>query len=217
MLPFSALQMEVCHSLLIRDDITHKFSGGKPGLLCVTCTDLSVLATNNYPEKWWVPELNASRRPLLKPNRSYSNYGGVSAKAEYSHEVVSWRTRPYLRVMMGIFEALRLVLHTISTSAARYGRYIQPLLSLSIDFYVRLFVRVQTAPIEVKKLARFVDKNLQSSPLLHLCPQPNIRLLRLLWLSVLPRTAARSNDRKGQRSQRQHQRLVQNARWPAGA
>ena len=22
------------------------------GLLCVTCTDLSVLATNNYPEKW---------------------------------------------------------------------------------------------------------------------------------------------------------------------
>ncbi|KAH9043109.1 N2 N2-dimethylguanosine tRNA methyltransferase [Lactarius pseudohatsudake] len=88
------------------------------GLLCVTCTDLSVLATNNYPEK------------------CYSNYGGVSVKAEYSHEV-----------------ALRLVLHTISTSAARYGRYIQPLLSLSIDFYVRLFIRVQTAPIEVKKLA----------------------------------------------------------------
>ncbi|KAH9063312.1 N2 N2-dimethylguanosine tRNA methyltransferase [Lactarius vividus] len=88
------------------------------GLLCVTCTDLSVLATNNYPEK------------------CYSNYGGVSVKAEYSHEV-----------------ALRLVLHAISTSAARYGRHIQPLLSLSIDFYVRLFVRVQTAPIEVKKLA----------------------------------------------------------------
>jgi len=88
------------------------------GLLCVTCTDLSVLATNNYPEK------------------CYSNYGGVSVKAEYSHEA-----------------ALRLVLHTISTSAARYGRYIQPLLSLSIDFYVRLFMRVQTAPIEVKKVA----------------------------------------------------------------
>ena len=26
---------------------------GDTGLLCVTCTDLSVLATNNYPEKWW--------------------------------------------------------------------------------------------------------------------------------------------------------------------
>lgn len=88
------------------------------GLLCVTCTDLSVLATNNYPEK------------------CYSNYGGVPVKAEYCHEV-----------------ALRLVLNTISTSASRYGRYIQPLLSLSIDFYVRLFVRVQSAPIEVKKAA----------------------------------------------------------------
>ena len=24
------------------------------GLLCVTCTDVSILATNNYPEKWQV-------------------------------------------------------------------------------------------------------------------------------------------------------------------
>jgi len=24
------------------------------GLLCVTCTDLAVLAGSNYPEKWWV-------------------------------------------------------------------------------------------------------------------------------------------------------------------
>ena len=23
------------------------------GLLCVTCTDMGVLATNNYPEKWY--------------------------------------------------------------------------------------------------------------------------------------------------------------------
>ncbi|KAA1471128.1 N2 N2-dimethylguanosine tRNA methyltransferase [Dentipellis sp. KUC8613] len=88
------------------------------GLLCVTCTDLSVLATNNYPEK------------------CYSNYGGVPVKAEYCHEA-----------------ALRLVLHTISVSAARYGRFIQPMLSLSIDFYVRLFVKIQSAPIEVKKAA----------------------------------------------------------------
>ncbi|KAH7926309.1 N2,N2-dimethylguanosine tRNA methyltransferase [Leucogyrophana mollusca] len=88
------------------------------GLLCVTCTDLSVLATTNYPEK------------------CYSNYGGVPVKAEYCHEA-----------------ALRLVLNTLSTSAGRYGRYIQPLLSLSIDFYVRLFVRIQSAPIEVKKAA----------------------------------------------------------------
>ncbi|KAG1753451.1 tRNA methyltransferase [Suillus lakei] len=88
------------------------------GLLCVTCTDLSVLATTNYPEK------------------CFSNYGGIPVKAEYCHEA-----------------ALRLVLNTLSTSAGRYGRYIEPLLCLSIDFYVRLFVRVHSAPIEVKKAA----------------------------------------------------------------
>ena len=27
-------------------------SNNRPGLLCVTCTDMSVLATTNYPEKW---------------------------------------------------------------------------------------------------------------------------------------------------------------------
>ncbi|QRW00145.1 tRNA (guanine-N(2))-methyltransferase [Ceratobasidium sp. AG-Ba] len=86
------------------------------GLLCVTCTDMAVLASNNYPEK------------------CYANYGGVPVKTEYCHEA-----------------ALRLVLHTLSTSAARYGRYITPLLSLSIDFYVRVFVQVRSAPIEVKK------------------------------------------------------------------
>ncbi|GHJ86737.1 hypothetical protein NliqN6_3139 [Naganishia liquefaciens] len=88
------------------------------GLLCVTCTDLAVLAGGNYPEK------------------CFANYGGAPAKAEYSHEA-----------------ALRLVLGSLSTSAARYGRYIEPLLSLSIDFYVRVFVRVHTGPQQVKHTA----------------------------------------------------------------
>ncbi|KIP09582.1 hypothetical protein PHLGIDRAFT_126174 [Phlebiopsis gigantea 11061_1 CR5-6] len=87
------------------------------GLLCVTCTDLQVLATTNYPEK------------------CFANYGGLPLKGEYCHE-----------------SALRLVLHSLATSAARYGRYIEPLASLSIDFYVRLFVRVKTSQAEVKKL-----------------------------------------------------------------
>lgn len=56
-------------------------------------------------------------------------------------------------------KALRLVLHTISTSAARYGKYIKPILSLSIDFYVRLFVQIYSAPIEVKKVFRCVQNN----------------------------------------------------------
>ena len=68
---------------------------------------------------------------------SFSNYGGVSINAEYCHEV-----------------GLRLVLNSLSSTAARYGRYITPLLSLSIDFYVRLFVRVSTGPQQVKGVAR---------------------------------------------------------------
>lgn len=52
------------------------------------------------------------------------------------------------------------MLHTLSTSGARYGRYIQPLLSLSIDFYVRIFIRVQSSPTEVKKISRYVFRYL---------------------------------------------------------
>ncbi|GAA6006713.1 hypothetical protein JCM11491_003153 [Sporobolomyces phaffii] len=87
------------------------------GLMCVTCTDMGVLAGHNYPEK------------------AFTHYGGVCVNAEYSHEV-----------------ALRLVLNSLATTAARYGRYIEPQLSLSIDFYVRLFIRVRTGPKEVKAL-----------------------------------------------------------------
>ncbi|ORY73655.1 S-adenosyl-L-methionine-dependent methyltransferase, partial [Leucosporidium creatinivorum] len=87
------------------------------GLMCITCTDMGVLAGHNYPEK------------------CFTHYGGVCVNAEYSHEV-----------------ALRLVLNSLATTAARYGRHIEPLLSLSIDFYVRLFIRVSTSPKEVKAL-----------------------------------------------------------------
>lgn len=69
------------------------------------------------------------------PEKCFSNYGGVCTHAEYSHEV-----------------ALRLVLYSLSQAAARYGRTITPLLSFSIDFYVRLFVRVDTRAVDVKKL-----------------------------------------------------------------
>ncbi|GAA5941309.1 tRNA (guanine26-N2)-dimethyltransferase [Sporobolomyces koalae] len=87
------------------------------GLMCVTCTDMGVLAGHNYPEK------------------AFTHYGGICVNAEYSHEV-----------------ALRLVLNALATTAARYGRYIEPQLSLSIDFYVRVFIRVRTGPKEVKAL-----------------------------------------------------------------
>jgi tRNA (guanine26-N2/guanine27-N2)-dimethyltransferase len=88
------------------------------GLLCVTCTDAGVWASNGYPEK------------------SYSLYGGLPMKGNASHE-----------------GGLRLILHAIATSAARYGLVMEPLLSLSIDFYARVFVRIWKSPVDVKFLA----------------------------------------------------------------
>jgi tRNA (guanine26-N2/guanine27-N2)-dimethyltransferase len=86
------------------------------GLLCVTCTDSGVWASNGYPEK------------------AYSLYGGIPVKGgQHSHEV-----------------GLRLILHAIESAAARYGLAMEPLLSLSIDFYVRVFVRIRKSPASVK-------------------------------------------------------------------
>lgn len=85
------------------------------GLLCVTCTDAGVWASNGYPEK------------------AFALYGGVPIKGWHSHEV-----------------GLRLILNGIATSAARYGLTIEPLLSLSIDFYARVFVKITRSPAAVK-------------------------------------------------------------------
>lgn len=68
--------------------------------------------------------------------KTYSLYSGLPLKGSQSHE-----------------GGLRLILHAISTSAARYGIAIEPLLSLSIDFYARLFVRIRKSPADVKFLA----------------------------------------------------------------
>lgn len=94
------------------------------GLLCVTCTDLAVLAGSNYTES------------------CFSKYGGHPVKSDFTHEV-----------------ALRLVLSTIASSAARYKRHIVPLVSLSIDYYLRVFVRVYSSAAEVKMAARYANRN----------------------------------------------------------
>lgn len=46
--------------------------------------------------------------------------------------------------------ALRILLHAIDAAATKYKRTIEPLLSLSIDFYVRVFVRVKASAHAVK-------------------------------------------------------------------
>jgi tRNA (guanine26-N2/guanine27-N2)-dimethyltransferase len=68
------------------------------------------------------------------PEKAYSLYGGIPLKGgQHSHEV-----------------GLRLILHAIESAAARYGLAMEPVLSLSIDFYVRVFVRIRKSPASVK-------------------------------------------------------------------
>eukprot|EP00118_Oscarella_pearsei_P012797 m.96803 g.96803 ORF g.96803 m.96803 type:complete len:518 (+) comp36924_c0_seq3:90-1643(+) len=67
---------------------------------------------------------------------AFAKYGSVSLKAPYCHEM-----------------ALRIALACIDSHCARYKRYIRPLLSMSIDFYIRVFVQVFTGAGRVKESA----------------------------------------------------------------
>ncbi|ORZ33945.1 N2,N2-dimethylguanosine tRNA methyltransferase-domain-containing protein [Catenaria anguillulae PL171] len=88
------------------------------GLMCITCTDMQVLAGSNFVES------------------CFTKYGGMPLKADFCHEM-----------------ALRLLLGAVMTTAARHKRLAEPILSCSIDFYIRVFVRIRDQPIEVKKTA----------------------------------------------------------------
>ncbi|CAK36858.1 uncharacterized protein An01g00070 [Aspergillus niger] len=70
------------------------------------------------------------------PEKSFALYGGIPVKGPHCHE-----------------GGLRLILHGLAASAAKYGLAIEPLLSLSIDFYARVFVRVHRSPAEVKYIS----------------------------------------------------------------
>lgn len=67
------------------------------------------------------------------PESCYLKYGSISLKTKACHE-----------------QALRILLRCIDQHATRYGRYIKPLLSISADFYIRVFVRVYTGALECK-------------------------------------------------------------------
>lgn len=68
--------------------------------------------------------------------KTYALYGGMPLKGPHSHE-----------------GGLRLIINAVAISAARYGLAIEPLLSLYIDYYARVFIRVHRKPHEVKLLA----------------------------------------------------------------
>ncbi len=66
----------------------------------------------------------------------YAKYGSYPLHKPYCHEM-----------------AVRIVLASIATAAARAKRYIVPVISCSIDFYVRMFVRVYDSAAETKNTA----------------------------------------------------------------
>lgn len=66
----------------------------------------------------------------------FARYGSMSLRADFCHDA-----------------ALRIVLRSIESHASVYGKYIKPLLSVSVDFYVRLFLQVFTQQAETKKSA----------------------------------------------------------------
>lgn len=67
------------------------------------------------------------------PEVCFAKYGSMPLKARYLHEM-----------------SLRILLHSIEIAANKYKRHIVPWLSMSVDFYVRVFVRVFESPAEVK-------------------------------------------------------------------
>ena len=68
------------------------------------------------------------------PETGYSKYGALPIRTKACHEM-----------------ALRIVLQSVEAHANRYGRYVEPLLSLSIDFYCRVFVRIRTSQLSKTK------------------------------------------------------------------
>uniref|UniRef100_A0A6P6Y600 tRNA (guanine(26)-N(2))-dimethyltransferase n=1 Tax=Dermatophagoides pteronyssinus TaxID=6956 RepID=A0A6P6Y600_DERPT len=60
------------------------------------------------------------------PAVAFARYGGCTLKAPFLHEM-----------------SLRVLLFHVCSLAAQHRRHVEPLLSLSVDFYVRLFVRRQ--------------------------------------------------------------------------
>jgi tRNA (guanine26-N2/guanine27-N2)-dimethyltransferase len=85
--------------------------------------------------------------------------GGSHPETAYGrYAALPIQSAPYLQEL-----ALRLLLHTIATSAARYGRTIRPVLSVGMAFYVRVFVEVYDDKKGVSELSLNIGQVYQSS------------------------------------------------------
>jgi len=70
------------------------------------------------------------------PEACLNKYGSTPLKHKSCHEA-----------------ALRILIRAIDSHAVRHGRYVRPLLCVSVDFYIRCFVELYTSPVEAKNSA----------------------------------------------------------------
>lgn len=103
----------------------------------------------------------------------FARYGSMSLRAEFCHEA-----------------ALRIILRSIESHASVYGRYIKPLLSISVDFYVRLFIQVFTQQAETKKSASKLSHVFMCKE----CKTPELNRLGTFQLKEDPEQAKSKND-----------------------
>jgi len=111
------------------------------GILLVTATDMAVLAGGNAAES------------------CFAKYGAMSMKTKACQEMVFSRLKINWINMNGnlnfyfFLQALRIIIHAVQSSANRYGRCVIPLLSLKIDFYIRLMFKVIRSAEKAKESA----------------------------------------------------------------
>ena len=135
----------------------------------------------------------------------WSKYGSMPLRGRFCHEMVRRRERWLANVFWDPVthivgstrkrergtQALRILLASLEAHAARSQRYIIPLLSLSIDYYVRVFVRVRTSPMEVKRSARCGSRCLRRVPECLLLLRSRLQQHATTRVSLVPPTASK--------------------------
>ena len=117
------------------------------------------------------------------PETAYGRYGSLPIQsAKYLQEL-----------------AVRILLYSISVSAAKYGRTLRPILSVGMDFYVRVFVEVWNDKAGVQDLSLNIGNVYQSTRCPTFIVQPhgqmggkkgNVYQSRRLSPGVCPETGA---------------------------
>lgn len=116
------------------DSAVQNISDG--GLLCVTCTDKVILCSSHH-------------------DTCFSRYGGIPIQGDSCHEAVSFTFFDF-HYKQNFEKALRLVIQAVDSAANKYRKTVVPLMSCSIDFYVRIFLKIIESPATVKLSCTYV-------------------------------------------------------------